>query len=124
MMGTLHAGNAGEAEMATTLPIGSAHRELDDSLRRVRARRRWRVALHGAATVLAVAILLLLAAAALFAWGGHGAAAVTAARLVTLLALALAAWWWLVRPLRQRPTDAQIAHFLEDREPSLDAAVL
>ncbi len=110
--------------MATTLPLGSADRELDDSLRRVRARRRWRVALHGASTVLATAIALLLAAAALFAWVDHGTTTVWVVRLVAIVAVGLAAWWWLVRPLREHPTDAQIAHFLEDREPSLDAAVL
>ncbi len=110
--------------MATTLPLGSADRELDDSLRRVRARRRWRVGLHGASTVLATAIALLLVAAAIFAWIGHGTTMVMMVRLVAIVTVALAAWWWLVRPLREHPTDAQIAHFLEDREPSLDAAVL
>ncbi|MHB1225720.1 MAG: hypothetical protein ACYC2G_16955, partial [Gemmatimonadaceae bacterium] len=109
--------------MATTLPSGTAHRELDDSLRRVRTRRLWRVALHGASAVIATAILLLLGASALFVWT-DGGAAVTAVRLLALAALAFAGWWWLVRPLRRRPSDAQIAHFLEEREPSLDAAVL
>ncbi len=90
------------------------------------ARRRWRMrlALHGAAIVLAAGT----AAAIAGAWGVQRLAfspgAITAFRAVLALLVAGLAVAYLVRPQLRRPTDARMALYLEEQEPSLDATLI
>ncbi len=105
-------------------PSQRARLELLDAIRRVRGRWRMRIALRGLTVVLGIGLAAFLASS----WGMESsrfsAGAVTAFRVVTWIALLGAGAWFLVRPLRRRPSDAQVALYLEEREPSLDAAVL
>lgn len=89
-------------------------------------RRRWRakLALRGIALIAGTAALVLLASA----WGLEATrfqpAAIIAFR-AGLGAVALAsAWAFLIRPLRRRVTDEQVALYLEEREPSFDASLI
>ena len=45
-------------------------------------------------------------------------------RVLLLLALVASALWFVVRPLRRRVTDEQVALYLEEHEPALQARVL
>ena len=96
-----------------------AYREIDDLIKRVRARWRRLVALRAGA-VAAVGIAAVCALALLVAqWTGHspvGLALTGVATLVASLAVLLLVVW----PIRRAPTDAQVARFIEEQEPSLD----
>ena len=48
----------------------------------------------------------------------------TVFRIVTLAVFAALVVWWLVRPLRRRVTDMQVALYVEEHETSLQAAIL
>ncbi|MFL5582406.1 MAG: DUF4175 family protein [Gemmatimonadaceae bacterium] len=110
--------------MATTMEPVSARAELRRILRDVRTRWRLRVALRGLAIALSATVLGALLAAWTLDRLRFDPAAVTSARVVAwVLALGLVGWF-LVRPLLRRPSDRIVAHYLEEHEPSLDAAVL
>ena len=99
-------------------------RELLATIRRVRNRWRARVALRGFVFLLAVG----LAAFFLSSWGMEAArfspGAVVAFRVITWVILIGVAVWFLLRPLARRLPDAQVALYLEEHEPTLEAAVL
>lgn len=102
----------------------SAQAELARILRAVRARWRLRVVLRGLAIALSATLLAALAAAWMLDRLRFEPSAVTALRIVAwLVALALLGWF-LLRPLLARPSDRRVAHYLEEHEPTLDAAVL
>ncbi|MGE3179648.1 MAG: DUF4175 family protein, partial [Vicinamibacterales bacterium] len=94
-------------------------RQIGDLIARVRARWRWLAVLQ-AARLAALAVAGVLAAAlVLSAWTGRSAwalALTAAVALVAAVVLALRALW----PARRRPTDAQVARFIEERDPTLD----
>ena len=48
----------------------------------------------------------------------------TGFRIAVFSAFALLVAFWLVRPLRRRVTDLQVALYVEEHEPSLQAAIL
>ncbi|MEW6322029.1 MAG: DUF4175 family protein, partial [Acidobacteriota bacterium] len=89
-------------------------------------RRRWRVklALAGAARFLAAAAATLVVAAFALETVRFSPGAILAGRILTVAALAGFAAWFIVRPLRRRVTDDQVALYLEEHEPSLDLAVV
>ena len=93
-------------------------------IRQVRGRWRWRVVL-GSLTVLAGAAVLTVLAAA---WGlerwRFRPEAIVAFRVVTYVVLVALGYLFLVRPLARRVTDVQVALYLEEHEPSLDALLL
>jgi hypothetical protein len=89
-------------------------------------RRRWRVkmALRGAAGIAAIgAAVLFLGAYALEVWR-FTPAAIVAFRVVVAVALVALTGYFLVRPLLRRVTDEQVALYLEEHEPSLQAAII
>ncbi len=99
----------------------------DELLRVVReVRRRWRTRqlLRGAAIALGSAFVLFFVST----WGidrlRFDPGAVTAFRIVLWTAVAGLAGWFLVRPLLRRVSDAQVALYLEEHEPSLKSAFL
>ena len=96
-----------------------AYREIDDLIKRVRARWRGLVALRAGA-VAAVGIAVVFAIALLVArWTGHSPVGLATTGVATFLA-ALAVLLLVVWPIRRAPTDAQVARFIEEQEPSLD----
>ena len=99
-----------------------AHDELLAVIRTVRRRWRIRRLLAGLAATGAVALVTGLLAVWMLDRLGDGAAAWIRAAAGSVIALAAA--WLLVRPLLRRASDEQVALYLEEHEPSLEAAVL
>ena len=93
-------------------------------IRQVRNRWRLRIALRGFAVVIAA----LLGTLVVSAWGlevyRFTPAAIITFRIVTYGALLGFGWWFFVRPLLRHVSDEQVALYLEEHEPSLQAAVL
>ena len=108
-----------------TDPVSGGHQELVDVIRQVRRRWRTKLLLGGGIIVLGGGLLALT----LGVLGSSGATVqsvvghrvphrVSRRRSSALVAL------WLVRPLRRRVTDLQVALYVEEHEPSLQAAML
>lgn len=91
-----------------------------------RVRRRWqlRIALRGTAIVLGAGAAAFLLSAFALEVLRFGPFAVLSFRIVAWLAVVGLAYWYLVRPLRRRVTDEQVALYLEEHEPSLEATLL
>jgi outer membrane murein-binding lipoprotein Lpp len=89
-------------------------------------RRRWRskLMLRGAVGVLGLGVAaLILSAWGLESWRFSPNSIVTF-RIVMALALAGLVGWFLVRPLLWRVSDEQVALYLEEHEPSLQAEII
>src|SRR5262245_17502078 len=96
-----------------------AYREIDDLIKRVRARWRGLVALRAGA-VAAVGIAIVCVIALLVArWTGHSPVGLATTGVVTFAAV-LTVLLLVLWPIRRAPTDAQVARFIEEQEPSLD----
>src|SRR5688572_31287793 len=89
-------------------------------------RRRWRIKLlmRGAVSLAGMAFLLLVAAAYGMEAAGFSATSILVGRIVLAAALVACAAWFLIRPLRRSVTDEQVALYLEEHEPSLQATLL
>ena len=90
----------------------------------VRTRWRMKLALRGAVSVLGVAFALFLIAAYAMETVRFTGASIIASRVVLAVAFAVSVFWFLVRPLRRKVTDEQVALYLEEHEPSLQATLL
>jgi hypothetical protein len=98
--------------------------ELVDLVRQVRRRWRMKLALRGALGVMGLGlVVLLLSAYGLESWRFTAGAIITF-RIVLALALAGLVGYLLVRPLMRRASDEQVALYLEEHEPSLQAAII
>src|SRR5919107_635062 len=77
-------------------------------------RRRWRLklAIRGAARVAAIAFVLLLIAAFGMEWARFNSVSIVASRVLLVVALLASIVWFVVRPLRRRVTDEQVALYL------------
>ena len=89
-------------------------------------RKRWRIklALRGVARVVGVAVALFVVAAFAMEWARFSPAAIISARVALASAVVGSVWMFLVRPLRRRVTDEQVALYLEEHEPSLQARLV
>ena len=104
--------------------MGGHRAELVDVIRQIRNRWRLKLALRGAVVVVAGSLVaLLLSASGLEAFKFSAAAIITFRVIVASVFAALAAVW-LWRPLRRQVTDAQVALYLEECDPSLEASIL
>lgn len=93
--------------------------QIGDLLARVRARWRWLIALKAAVWAALGASGVLLAGLVLSVWTGRsplGLAITGVFALVAAAVVATRALW----PARYVPTDAQVARFIEEQDPSLD----
>src|SRR5512134_1929380 len=102
----------------------SSPTSLLEIIAQVRSRWRMKLALRGAVSVAAIAFGLFLLAAYGMEWARFSGASIVAARVAMLVVLAAAAYWFLFVPLRRRVTDEQVALYLEEHEPSLQATLL
>src|SRR5215470_4793297 len=84
----------------------------------VRSRWRMKLAVRGAVRVVAVFVGLILLAAYGLEWARYTPASIITARILLALGVVAAAAWFLVRPLRHKVTDEQVALYLEEHEPS------
>ncbi len=89
-------------------------------------RRRWRLklALRGVVRILAILLVFFLVAAALMQWDRFSPVSIVLARVSLALTVLGSVYWFLIRPLRQRVTDEQVALYLEEHEPTLQATLL
>jgi hypothetical protein len=98
---------------------GSSRQELIEVIREVRRRWRMRLALRGAIVVVAGGVATLLLAS----WGLQAAkfspASITGFRIALFVIVTALVALWLVRPLRRRVSDVQVALYVEEHEPSL-----
>jgi hypothetical protein len=98
--------------------------ELVDVIRRVRNRWRVRLALRGAVVVVAGTVLALLLSASGLESFRFSAPAIITFRILTVAVFAGLLFYGLVWPLRRRVTDAQVAMYLEECDPTLEAAII
>src|SRR5438876_3516064 len=98
--------------------------ELVEVIRRVRNRWRQRIALRGAVVVVAGTVLALLLSASGLESLRFSAPAIIAFRIVAVGTFVALLGWALVWPLRKRVTDAQVALYLEEKDPTLEAAII
>jgi len=98
--------------------------ELIGVIREVRRRWRMKLALRGALGVFGLGLIVfLLSAYGLESWRFTPAAIVTFRIVLGVALLGLIAYM-LVRPLLRQATDEQVALYLEEHEPSLQAAII
>ena len=98
--------------------------ELLTLIGQVRGRWRFKLALRGVAFVLGVGFAALLTSAYGLEVLRFRPAAIIGFRVGLFAALIGLVAWFLIRPLRRRVTDEQVALYLEEHEPSLQAAIL
>src|SRR3954453_17917161 len=98
--------------------------ELVDVIRRVRNRWRLKLALRGAVGVVAGPVLPLLLSASGLESFRFSAPAIITFRIVTVAVFVGLMFYGLVWPLRRRVTDAQVAMYLEECDPTLEAALI
>src|SRR4051812_11461816 len=102
----------------------SSPRTLLDIIQQARSRWRMKLALRGVVRVAAIAVVLLLVAAYGLDWARFTATSILVARVALVVTLLAAVAWFLVKPLRRKVTDEQVALYLEEHEPSLQATLL
>jgi len=90
----------------------------------VRARWRMKLALRGIAWMAGVSVVLFLMAAYAMEWARFTPASIIGARVLLAAVVIAAAYYFLVRPMRRRVTDEQVALYLEEHEPSLQATLV
>jgi hypothetical protein len=90
----------------------------------VRSRWRFKLLMRGAVGMAAIALVLFLLAASGMEWARFSPASILAGRVLLLVAFIACALWFLVRPLRRQVTDEQVALYLEEHEPSLQATLI
>ena len=110
--------------MASTIQVNPAHETLLGVIRRVRARWRLKLALRGAAIVLGALVLAVLVGAYLMETARFSPGVITGVRIGAYILIAALFVQYLVRPMLRRASDEHVALYLEEHEPSLDAAVL
>ena len=93
---------------------------ISDVVRGVRWRWRMRLALRGLMWVVALTAGVTFLAAIGLERARFDADTVIALRVLTWFTLLASTMWFLVRPLRRKVTDAQVALYLEEHEPSLE----
>src|SRR5262247_2282504 len=98
--------------------------ELVEVIRGVRNRWRQRLAIRGAVVVVAGTILSLLLFASGLETFKFSAAAIVAFRLIALIVFLGLLFIAFVRPMRRRVSDQQVAMYLEESNPQLEAAII
>ena len=98
--------------------------ELIDVIRRVRNRWRLRLALRGAVVVVAGTLLALLLSASGLESFRFSAPSIIAFRLISVAVFVGLLCYGLIWPLRRRVTELQVALYLEERDPTLEAAII
>ncbi|MGH7505364.1 MAG: hypothetical protein ACRELX_06920 [Longimicrobiales bacterium] len=102
----------------------SAHERLIDVIRHIRGRWRLKLALRGLAIVASAGLIAFILSAIGLERFGFSAGAIVAFRVIVFGVLLGLTVRYLVLPLVRRVSDEQVALYLEEHEPSLQAAVL
>src|SRR5690348_11422237 len=102
----------------------SRRAELVDVIGEVRRRWRVKLAARGAAVAIAGTVLALVVSASVLEALRFSSRAVVGFRVLVLAVVAALVARWIVAPLMRRVTDAQVALYLEERDPTLQAQIL
>jgi hypothetical protein len=102
----------------------SAHDQLVEIIGDVRRRWRLRLLVRGGALLAAAFVVTIFVAAGGLQWMRFTPQSILAARVALAIVVVVAGWFLIVDPLRRRVTDAQVALYLEEHEPSLETAIL
>ena len=100
------------------------HPEVLRMVRRIRQRWRTRIAIRGAAIILGAGLVAFLVSVYGLEFFRFSASSVVSFRAVLWVFMAVLTVRYLVWPLTRRVSDEQAALYLEENEPSLEAAVL
>jgi hypothetical protein len=110
------------------IPFGSHEPPADSDLigiiRQVRRRWRMKLALRGTATVAALMVVVFLAAAFGLESSRFAPGMILTFRMLLPLALLALVGFFFIRPLLRRVSDEQVALYLEEHEPSLQAEII
>ena len=90
----------------------------------MRARWRARLAVKGAVRALVMNVAVFFALAYLMEWSRFTPASILFARLVLAASVIGSIYFFLIKPLRRRVTDDQVALYLEEKEPSLQTMLI
>src|SRR5918995_1787019 len=101
-----------------------AESDLIGIIRQVQRRWRMKLALRGAATVAALMVAVFLAAALGLESSRFAPGAIVTFRVLLPVALLVLIGLFFVRPLMRRVSDEQVALYLEEHEPSLQAEII
>src|SRR5579884_614498 len=104
--------------------LPSDQTELLGVVRGIRNRYRAKLALRGAAITIAASWLLVALTAYAMNALKYSDAAVLAGRIVDIVAIIALTVWFVVLPLLPSLADEQVALYLEEHEPSLNASVI
>src|SRR5690348_2758875 len=110
--------------MASALEMSMSRSILAATIRRIRNRWRLKLFLSGLTVVLGAALLALLVGPWVMQRFRFDPAAVTGVRIATYVVLAALAVRYIVLPLARRVSESQVALYLEEHDPSLEAMVL
>jgi len=98
--------------------------ELQRSIDQVRRRMRAIALARGAALFLGLSLVVVGVAILLIDHWNYTAAALSQVRLVSLLVILALLAWFLVRPLLRKVSDAQLARYIEERNPELQERLI
>jgi hypothetical protein len=98
--------------------------ELLEVIRSVRNRWRQRLAIRGAVVVVAGTLLALFLSASSLQALRFSPAAIITFRVAAIAVFALLVWQFLARAMRRQVSDSQVAMYLEENDPTLEAAIL
>src|SRR5258706_6623374 len=94
-------------------------RDLLGIIRYVRARWRAKLAVKGAVRVFVASVVVFFALAYTMQWSRFTPESILFSRLALAAAIVITTYFFLLKPLRRRVTDDQVALYLEEKEPSL-----
>src|SRR5215471_5010095 len=100
------------------------HAELIAIIHDVRKRWRRKVALRGGAMAAGLVAAALVLSAVVLQWLRFTPESILGFRIALALVVAIVAWALLIRPQMRRVTDEQVALYLEEHEPSLQATII
>src|SRR5262245_16012947 len=103
---------------------GGSRTALVDVIRQVRSRWRYKIALRGVARFLAATALVLVASGFALESLRFTPGSILAFRVLVALAVLGSAAWFIVRPLMRKVSDDQVALYLEEHEPTLEATIV
>src|SRR6266853_1394729 len=98
--------------------------ELLEVIRSVRNRWRQRLAVRGVVLVVAGTLLALFLSASSLEALRFTPSAIIAFRLIAAFVFAALVWIFMVRPIRREVSNTQVAMYLEENDPTLEAAIL
>jgi membrane protein implicated in regulation of membrane protease activity len=98
--------------------------ELLEVIRSVRNRWRQRLIVRGAVLVVGGTLVALFLSASSLQALRFSPGAIIAFRLIAFAIFGSLVYQFLVRPIRRRVTDTQVAMYLEEKDPTLEAAIL